>query len=213
LREFQGRLLTHSPYPRLSQTFLNAADRCDIAIFVGTSLRDHHVRDVAGVTARRVPVFIVNPAGDTFALENAKAIKQCASTFLMATLPHALMAKDPTAALASIATEASEDRGVLVAVRQALDAGASVDIRCRALEQLDDMGTTLDHFLLRKLLADRNTTVARYTLGLISLSERRLDLVEEAAATPHANDPAFSEDLELLRQMLLQQRMKEVYSA
>ena len=81
---------------------------------------------------------------------------------------------------------------------------ASVDIRCRALEQLDEMGITLDPFLSRQLLADHNATVARYTLGLISLSAKRLELVEEAAATPHANEPAFSEDLELLRQMLQQ---------
>lgn len=47
------KLLTHDPYPRLSQTFLNAADCCDIAIFVGSSLRDHHIRSAARTTAHR----------------------------------------------------------------------------------------------------------------------------------------------------------------
>jgi len=196
------KLLTHSPYPRLSQTFLNAADCCDVAVFVGSSLRDHHIRGAAEATARRVPVFVVNPSGDTYALENVRAIKQCASTFLIATLPHALMATDPAAALASITTEANDDRGMLVAVRQALDADTAVDIRCRALEQLDEMDITLDPFLLRQLLADHDATVARYALGLISLSADCLKLVDEAAATPHASEPAFREDLQLLRQML-----------
>jgi len=196
------KLLTHSPYPRLSQTFLNAADCCDVAIFVGSSLRDHHIRGAAEATARRVPVFVVNPSGDTYALENVRAIKQCASTFLIATLPHDLIATDPVAALASITTEANDDRGVLVAVRQALDGDTAVDIRCRALERLDEIGITLDPFLLRQLLADHDATVARYALGLISLSADRLKLIEVAAATPHASEPAFRDDLQLLREML-----------
>jgi hypothetical protein len=196
------KLLTHNPYPRLSQTFLNAADCCDVAIFVGSSLRDHHIRAAAEATARRVPVFVVNPSGDTYALQNVGAIKQCASTFLIATLPHALMTTDPVAVLASVSAEASDDKGVLVAVRQALDTDSAADIRCRALELLDQMGIALDPYLLRRLLADQDPTVARYALGLISLSADRAKLVEEALATRHASEPAFREDLQLLRQML-----------
>lgn len=196
------KLLTHSPYPRLSQTFLNAADCCDLAIFVGSSLRDHHIRGAAEATARRVPLFVVNPSGETYGLENARAIKQCASTFLIATLPHALMDEDPVAALASITSGDNDDKGILFIVRQALDSDISADIRCRALEQLDEMGIPLDPFSLRQLLADRNAAVARYALGLISLSADRLKLVEEAGATSHINEPAFLEDLQLLRQML-----------
>ena len=94
------KLLTRSPYPRLSQTFLNAADCCDLAIIVGSSLRDQHIRDAVGATASRVPLFVVNPSGDTYGLENIRVIKQCASTFLISTLPHALTAGDPAAALA-----------------------------------------------------------------------------------------------------------------
>jgi hypothetical protein len=196
------KLLTHSPYPRLSQTFLNAADSCDVAIFVGSSLRDHHIRGAAEATARRVPVFVVSPRGDSYGLTNVKAIKQCASTFLIATLPNALMASDPAGSLASVTTQANDDKGVLFAVRQALDEDAAADLRCRALEQLDEMGLTLDSFLLRRLLADQNTTVARYALGLISLSSERSKLIAEAAATPHAGEPAFRDDLQLLREML-----------
>jgi hypothetical protein len=112
------------------------------------------------------------------------------------------MASDPVAALTSITIESSNEEGILVAVREALDADVAVDIRCQALEQLDEMGITLDPLFLRRLVADRDATVARYALGLISLSTDRLTLVEEAASTPHASDPAFGEDLQLLRQML-----------
>ncbi len=112
------------------------------------------------------------------------------------------MDTDPAATLGSITNTTNDDKGVLVAVRQALDVDTAVDTRCRALEQLDEMGIALDSVVLRQLLADHDATVARYVLGLISLSADRVTLVEEAAATPHANEPAFREDLHLLREML-----------
>jgi hypothetical protein len=198
------KLLTRSPYPRLSQTFLNSADRCDMAIFVGSSLRDHHVRDTAQTTALRVPVFVVNPTGESCGLEGTRPIKQYASTFLIATLPNALMASNPTLSLESVAAQSGDCRGVMVAVRQALDADAPAELRCRALEELDDMGATLDPFLLRQLLADCDARVARYCLGLISLSAARNTLIEAAADTTHANETAFREDLQLLRDIVSQ---------
>jgi len=196
------KLLTHDPYPRLSQTFLNAADHCDVAIFVGSSLRDYHIRGAAQTTACRVPVFVVNPAGETYGIERVRPIKQFASTFLIATLPNALLAPTPIAALESIVAQSSDDGGLLPAVREALDADAPADRRCRALEQLDDMEATLDPFLLRQLLTDSDSRVARYSLGLISLSAARDALIEAASTTTHAEEPAFREDLQLLRNMV-----------
>ncbi len=75
------KMLTKAPYPRLSQFFLTAADCCDLAIFVGSSLRDDHIRDVAFSTASRVPVFIVNPEGESYGVDGAIPIAQHASTF------------------------------------------------------------------------------------------------------------------------------------
>ena len=197
------KLLTHSPYPRLSQTFLNAADSCELAVFVGSSLRDHHIRGAAEATARRVPVFVVNPSGDTYGLEAVTPIKESASTFLMATLPNALTTSDPAATLlASVRSAEGGGKGILTAVKQALDLDGSIDNRCRALEQLDEEGVALDAAFLRQLVADHDATVARYALGLISLSPERATLVQEAAATPHANEPAFREDLHLLQTMI-----------
>ena len=196
------KLLTHSPYPRLSQTFLNAADSCDMAIFVGSSLRDHHVRDAAESTARRVPLVVVNPDGESFGLEGVRVIAECASTFLISTLPYVLTSDNPVNTIESVQAQPDRDAGILDPVRQALDADAPVEARCRALERLDESEVRLDLHFLRQLLNDRSATVARYALGLISLSSNHLQLVEEAATGPHANDPAFRQDLQMLRDIL-----------
>ena len=68
------KLLTRSPYPRLSQRFLNATDCCDLAIFVGSSLRDQHIRGAMEALALRVPLFVVNPSGTSDDLENVREI-------------------------------------------------------------------------------------------------------------------------------------------
>ena len=196
------KILNHSPYPRLSQTFLNEADSCDLAVFVGSSLRDRHIREAADTITKRAPVYLVNPSGDTYGLEKVKAIKQYASSFLISTLPNALISSDPVAALESTASTANDNIGALIAVKKALDSNALAYIRCSELEHLDEIGLTLDPYLLKQLLADPDTSVARYTLGLISRSPARSTLVEYAAATSHANEDAFKEDLQLLLEMI-----------
>ena len=194
------KLLTRPPYPRLSQAFLNAADCCDLAVFVGSSLRDDHIREAARSVVSRVPVFIVNPKGDDQGVQAAVAIAQHASTFLVSTLPNALLTNDPGSALRDARqTPPAGTRGALSAVRQLLDTSVAADQRCRAVEELDEMGATLDSPLMCQLLADDNPTVARYALGLVSASAAREKLIEKAAGSPHIGDLAFHEDLELLR--------------
>ena len=61
--------LTSSPYPRLSQTFLNEADCCDLVVVVGSSLRDKHIQEAVRSIVKRAPVFIVNPDGDNREVE------------------------------------------------------------------------------------------------------------------------------------------------
>ena len=79
-------------------------------------------------------------------------------------------------------------------------------VRCRALDQLDEMGLTLDVFLLRQLLTDEDATVARYALGLVSVSSNPVKLIEEASASRHSSEPAFRDDLKLLRQINIEER-------
>ena len=197
------KMLSKSPYPRLSQTFHNAADSCDFAVFVGSSLRDEPIREAARSIAARTSVFIVNPDGDDREIEGATAISQYASTFLASTLPNALLKRDPMTVLQQpIDSSAVTTGGILPALRDVLDTSVEVSRRCHAVEELDEMEATLFPSRLKQLLNDNDATVARYAIGLIPSSTSREELIEEAARCPHTGDSAFQEELKLLRRMI-----------
>lgn len=196
------KILNKKPYPRLSQAFLNAADTCDAAIFVGSSMRDQHVRGAASEIASERPVFVVNRGGNTFDVPRAIGIAQSASQFLISTLPAALSAVDSIRGLeeASVLTAASKG-SVLALLRLATDPQEPTDRRCDAIERLDQQGVTLDQRLVKDLLLDKNPTVARYALGLLPISPDRTELLSAARLSPHRSDPSFAEEVALLEKM------------
>ena len=130
------KLLTRPPYLRLSQAFLNAADACDLAVFVGSSLRDGHVRDAARSVAQRAPVFIVNPDGNNLGVEKSIAIAQHASLFLVSTLPNALQSTTPRDVLEQAGrSRGATSKSILAATIQLLDKRATREQRCGAVEE------------------------------------------------------------------------------
>ncbi|MGE0683789.1 MAG: SIR2 family protein [Candidatus Binatia bacterium] len=197
------KLLTRAPYPRQSQAFLNAVDDCDIAVFVGSSLRDPHVREAASTIMTNRPVFIINPEGDRLGLDNAHPIAQPASQFLISTLPAALSSSELPKALMHISEgPVKSNPGILGLLRLALDPQEHTSRRCEVIEQLDEQSTTLDEHLIHKLLSDDDGTVARYALGLVATCPGQDALLTSTLASPHASDSAFAEELALLKQMI-----------
>lgn len=196
------KLLTREPYPRLSQTFLNAIDSCELAVVVGSSLRDPHLRGAAQSVAQRVPTFVVNPEGSSLAVENAETIAATASAFLIGILPAALVTQDPRRRLSDEGRRwKSGDSGALWALKTALDPAVETRDRCKALDVLVDQGVVLDLKWMEELLGCSDPDVARYGLGLIPHSPQHERLVEVAASSAHcASSTAFLEDLALLRE-------------
>lgn len=197
------KLLTREPYPRLSQTFLNAADSCELAVIVGSSLRDPHLRGAAHAVASRVPTFVVNPVGSSQAIEHSRPIALTASAFLIGILPAALATPDPCKWLTERGSKANGGEiSVLEALKVALDPSVETLHRCRALDQLDNQGVVLDSKWMEELLGCSDPDVARYGLGLIPHSPQQERLMEIAASSTHcASSTAFTEDLALLRQL------------
>ncbi len=182
------KLPTHAPYPRLSQTFLNSADECEIAIFMGTSLRDDHLRDAAIITAKKVPVFLVTPEALDTELENIIHIKQCASTFLISTLPNALATDDIADYLTAKSVSVLDDQGIFRTLISALNTSLSPHLRCQALEELEDLELAPNIWVLENLLEDKNPQVARYALGLLSHSPHGKILRDNAKTSVHKAD-------------------------
>ena len=196
------KLLTHTPYPRLSQTFLNSTDECELAIFIGTSLRDDHLRDAAISTAKKVPVLIVTPQEEIdLHLDNIKHIRQCASTFLISTLPNALDTPDPINKLLETSLRNKSDKGIFHILLTALNKSLGSVERCRALDELDKLETSPNIWVLRELLQDNDPQVARYSLGLLIHSPHYKSLCEEAKSSEHGENDSFKQDLSLLEKM------------
>ena len=84
----QEKMTTQPPYPSLATEFRNSAEQADVAIFLGTSLRDQDMRDVCSLCANRVPTFVVSRGanyGQGYLPPTATVLKQSASRFLIST--------------------------------------------------------------------------------------------------------------------------------
>ena len=196
------KMLSNAPFPRLLQKFLNVVDECELAVFIGSSLRDPHIGEAVRSTAERVPTFLVNPqVADQ--IGRARSIRQRASEFLLSTLPNALSV-DPCEALSgAVGGEGPSDSGMLAAVRTLLDPGNDTRSRCAAVDLLDGTGATLDGSHVARLLSDSDVTVARYALSLVHGSPQANELVEVARSTEHAEmSDQYRDDLDLLQEML-----------
>ncbi len=197
------KLLTRPPYPRLTQAFLNACDRCEMAVFVGASLRDFHVRDAALTISRDRPVFMANRQGRTFDIESAVGIAQPASEFLISTLPAALTAAEPALVLKNTPNDTDRSStGIFEPLQIALDDHQSTIRRCEAIEALDRRGVSLSAHIIQQLLVGEDTTVARYALALVTTSHESGQLTEAARRCRHADDSLFREELGLLEKLL-----------
>jgi hypothetical protein len=197
------KLLSRPPYPRLSQAFLNACDRCDAAVFIGTSMRDPHVKDAARTIAINRPVFAVSRQGSVFDIPGVRGIAQPGSDFLISTLPAALSSPNPVQVLETHSGQSSRyTTGILEHLRIALDEHQSANRRCEAIEVLASHAVSLAGHLIHQLLGGDSPVVARYALGLITTSHAGNELLESARQCLHASEPLFGEELGLLEMMI-----------
>lgn len=196
------KILSKPPYPRLTQAFLNAVDSCDAAVFVGSSLRDEHIKDAAASIAMTRPVYIVNPNGNSLEVPHAKSIAQPASEFLVSTLPASLAYSEP---LNMIGQDSSNEKknttSMLELLQIATNSQEHTDRRCEAIERLDQQSVTLGEHLISKLLSDNDVTVSRYALGLVATSPDRDVLLDSAKMSLHLSDASFAEELTLLEKI------------
>ena len=196
------KLLNESPYPRLTQAFLNESDQCDMALFVGSSLRDNHILEAARTIDSRASVFIVDPDEKDHGVPNAISIPEHASMFLMSTLSNALFRSDPVEALVDWSKKRTVvGPSILSWSKCLLDNGADTKTRCESVDRIVESGATLTPTQICGLIADGDPTVSRYALGLIPLSPCKTSLLD-VAGQGCEQDSKYSEELDLLRRVV-----------
>ena len=197
---------TLPPYPDLITDFRNFARETEVAIFVGTSLRDPDLHDVCVQCVERgVPTYIVTVDADLDVPSNAKKIVGTASGFLTSTLPSFLASADSRyldacsdGSRRSVGTES-----VLETLVNALHLANEPDTICQAIDRLVDCGVMLDLSDIRTLLSNEDVGVRKYALALIPGSvdrEEAMAIAQEVAASDE--NQSFGEEFQMMKELI-----------
>lgn len=189
--------ITTPPYPSINATFHTRARTADAAVFLGTSLRDPHLRSVFYECVQRIPTALVGRNVSLPSPHSAILIRQSASFFLASTFPRLLN----TGPLFVDALCAETDRpckdSVIDALILAHDSKSQEAKRCAAIETLLRVKFCMRGPELKLLLSDVAPGVRRFAVGLIPTSIQGDGLVD--FATQIAIERADSEMQEEVR--------------
>lgn len=199
--------VTQPPYPDLIASFRNAARTSEVAIFLGTSLRDPDIADICRQCAGRIPTYFVSdrePPTGAVSTSGLKVIRQLASEFVVSTLPKFLA----TSAIAVLDDDGAAANGAQASILQwivtAQNPNSKTEEICAAIENLADNDVALEMATVGPLLRSENGTVASYAVALIDKSLDRpevLGLAKELAD----GDPQGG----LATELALYKRLKE----
>ncbi len=191
------------PYPELAFEFRRAVDEAELAVFIGTSLRDPDMRTLYRKSAQRTPTFVVGPSVQTPAGTDGLLIRQTASRFLAATLPTALLSTDPASFIRAQAGERQPDEGILDHLATATDTSRECRSRSDAIERLADASVALPAATIRLLLQDDESEVRTFALALVATCGDSSTLLAEAMTiADRTKDTVFRQELEILENIL-----------
>ena len=200
------KTVTLPPFPVLSAQFRNRAAEADVVIFVGSSLRDPHIRDVCVSSASQKPTFVVSRSGE-FAEgvlpAGAAVIRQSSGQFLISSFPKFL--RDQSVETLTKYANSSEP-----AVSNALDwlvigceENASARDRCAAIENLANARIPLPREEIELLLRSADSDVKLYGLGLVQESPDRSAILALAKTIAEREENAeFMAEVKMLEQLV-----------
>ena len=201
------------PYPDLVATFRNAAKKADVAIFIGTSLRDPDIRDICRQCAERIPTYFVSrdgaPRGVTVSTQ-LKVVVQTASKFIASTLPRFLSTSRTDDLDAAAMSESGEQVSVLPWLIAIHDTNRPVEEICGAIEKLADNDIAVDIATLSPLLRRTNDAVSSYAVALLDKSLDRteaMQLAGQLAATE--TNGVFTREWVMLKELLGEEKMQK----
>ena len=200
------KLVNQPPYPDLITDFRNVARETEVAIFVGTSLRDPDLLDICQQCAKRISTYLVTMNGppNSPAISNLRTIDGTASGFLTSTLPKFLICGDvgyldacANGALRTVGTES-----VLTSLVMALEGNGGVDETCEAIERLVNCEVMLDLSDISHLLKNDEMAVQKYALALIPKSVDRKEALKLAQKKADFDeDGAFAKEFRMMAEL------------
>ena len=197
---------TQPPYPDLITDFRTFARETELAIFVGTSLRDPDLYDVCEQCAQRgVPTYYVTVDEESDLPMNVTKIVETASVFLTSTLPKFFACGDSGIldSRSNNSQKVNSTQSVLATLVAALSMGNEPDMVCEAIDSLLKNGAMLDISDIRNLLSNQDVAVRKYALALIPNSidqAEAMAVAKDLAASDE--DATFGQELRMLEEMI-----------
>ena len=194
------------PYPDINTNFRNAARDAEIAVFIGTSLRDPDIKDIFRKCADKIPTYLVGINQSQSILpsnSHAKIISQTASEFLISTLPKFLNNGDQKYLDEISEIENNDKRAVLPWIVTAGDNQQALEAICDSIEKLADNNISIDLPFFQSLLKHDDSTIRCYALALVPNSvdcEEMLNTAEDLASIEP--DGIFANELSRLKEIM-----------
>jgi len=181
------------------------AKEADVAIFVGSSFRDPDILDVCRQCAARVPTFVVSRSGvfgDVRLPDSAKIITQCASMFIISTLPKFLRNGDVAELERMTAEETAQSDSIIEWLAQALDEKSDASDVCSSIENLVDRGVSVDLADLSRLLEHDIKAVREFAVALIQGSVDQAEAMEIGEKlSSESPEASFATEFRLLKEL------------
>ena len=200
------KITTLPPFQAIAHTFRQKARAADVAIFLGSSLRDPHMRDVCVLCASSKPTFIISKSGEferDAAPDSAIVVRQSSGRFLASTFPQFLKTQDVTILSSTSETESPDTGTILANLVRATDNEISPKERCGAIELLANAGVKLHREEVEEMMRTESEEVATFALGLIPTSydcDALIAVAEELSSQHQGN--LFITELQTLNNLL-----------
>jgi hypothetical protein len=195
-----------TPYPDLVYEFRKSSDTAEVAIFLGTSLRDPDIQGVLNKCAARMPTFVISRSGryeSGVVPETATTLRQSASRFLISTLPAFLRQSNPDDLQRYAESDDSYSDPILEWLILASKTDARTRERCLSIERLASAEIALEGPEVEVLFQDTDAEVRINALGLVQNSPDHKYLIERAQlAVTSRPDSALAKELQILTQLM-----------
>lgn len=190
------------PFRKLQYIFERAAEEAEIAIFLGTSLRDDHIFGVAAECSERIATAVVSPDEHPRLPPGATKVNQSASQFLVSTLPRAMAVPTKDEFVQVLRQESGWSKTVLDDLSASRNRLLRTEDRCAAIDRLCEARMSLDEPAIEYLLEDPDADIRKYALALIPDSRDRASALAKARLIGDSiEDAEFKNELELLIQL------------